>query len=409
MSVSRRTFLAGLAGSLSSSALCNSPLFSTWLATPRRPQTERRLVVVHLDGGNDGINTVVPHGDAEYAKLRPTLSIGSKHLHSIGDGLGLHPNLGAFKELWDEEQLCVVQGVGYHGSSRSHFEGGAIWETGVLDSQQHSGVGWLGTLLDPKPSSSRTSELPAAAAVHVGSGGVPIALKGRRSLATTLSSLRDFKVRDPDSLRRVAEGSLRGSTATDPRAFLSRVMLGACDAAERLSNVEASAHRVEYPASELARRLELAATLIGNEHPAQVYYVKQPGYDTHVAQRFTHGRLLTELSAAVRAFLRDVAALGREDDVAVMMFSEFGRTAKENGSKGTDHGTAGPVFLAGKPVRAGVIGSTPDLGDLIEGEPKWHVDFRSVYSAVGRQWFAVEEEPFARAVGGGGEPLRLFG
>ncbi len=402
--VTRRSFLKVSSAAALASALPDQQPYAPIANAEAR---DRKLVIIHLDGGNDGINTVVPHGDPAYREVRKALRLPTKSLHPIADGLGLHESLRDFKGLWDQGQLAVVQGVGYPRPSRSHFESTSVWETGIRDRNKRAGVGWIGAAFDRKKRDAGGTAAPSIDSIYIGSKEPPIALAGRLTQATNLTSLRDFTL-PPSSreLRRIAQQAARESNEVgDPRAFLSRVTLGAYEAADRLSKIQSTRNRVRYPVSRLATQLELAATLIGNEHPAQVYYLSQNGYDTHSQQWYRHAGLLEVLSTAVRAFLADIKSLGRADSCSVMIFSEFGRTVKENGSRGTDHGTAGPVFLAGAPIRNGLVGKTPSLRDLVAGEPRWSIDFRQIYATIETEWFGCPKSRFAEA---GSTPLPLF-
>jgi uncharacterized protein (DUF1501 family) len=375
------------------------PAFLARTARAARPDREGKvLVVVQLDGGNDGINTVVPHADPGYARHRRTLRIPASRLVRVTDQVGLHPALANAGRLLDRGQLAIVQGVSYPNPNRSHFRSMAIWHSARLDPEEHVSMGWLGRALDERPG-------PAAASLLVGSGAPPVALRGRRSVASALDLLEDFVLSPgPDPRRTLAPQEPRDDLA----AFVQRSMLDAYATADRLTEAAPREDAAAgYPGTALGRRFGLVARLLKANFGARVYYVVQSGYDTHAGQLGQHDRLLGELAGAVKAFLDDLIAARLADRVALLCFSEFGRTVAENGSGGTDHGTSGPVFLAGPRVRAGLVGRTPSLTDLDpeHGDLRRGMDFREVYATVLEDWLGLSANA---ALGGRFERLPLF-
>jgi uncharacterized protein (DUF1501 family) len=342
--LTRRDFLRG------SALLALAPTVPGFLArTARaaRPEPDGRiLVVLQLDGGNDGLNTVVPHADEAYAQSRPRLRLPAKQLLKVNEQVGLHPALADAGKLLERGQLAIVPGVGYPNPSRSHFQSMAVWHTARLDPEEHKGFGWLGRGLD-------AGERPAngtADAVFVGSGSFPVALRARRAVASALTRPEDF-VLAPEAH---AQPSSAGAAGEDLAAFVRRSTLDAYATADRLAQLAREEDRgTRYPATELARQLRLIARLIKTNAGTRVFYATQPGYDTHSAQLGAHAALLDELGGALRAFFEDLTAAKLAERVLLLTFSEFGRQLKENASQGTDHGTVGPVFLAGPGVRAG--------------------------------------------------------
>jgi uncharacterized protein (DUF1501 family) len=332
------------------------------------------LVVVQLDGGNDALNTVVPHADPNYAKLRPKLKIARKDVVRLSDTLGLHPSLKPLDKLLQAGHLAVLPGVGYPNPNRSHFESMAIWHTARFDAEERKGYGWLGRALDPQ----------AGTAYLIG-GAVPRALRGRRSSAVALSSVEEVLLADPAT----AKKSLGPEPQDDLLSFVRRQAVDAQVAADRLARLAGGDDGGRYPGTGLAERLKLVARLLKSDLGARVFYTVQGGYDTHASQVFTHANLLSEFGGAVAAFFEDLQAAHLADRVTLLAFSEFARTIKENDSGGTDHGTAGAVFLAGPGVRGGLAGSMPSLTNLVEGEPKMTTDFRQVYAAVLEDWLGL--------------------
>jgi uncharacterized protein (DUF1501 family) len=377
------------------------PGFLAQTARAVEPGRDRRvLVVIQLDGGNDGINTVVPFHDEGYAKHRKVLRLPANELIKVGDGLGLHPALRNAAKLLELGRLAIVQGVGYPNPNRSHFQSMAIWQTARFDPEDHAGLGWLGRGFDaaarPKTSVSGPSS------IFVGPGAAPVALRGRSTATATLERLEDFAL---DSAPRAKHGAGLDAARNDLAAFVSRSTLDAYATAGRLSEL---AHPrdsgTSYAGSVLGRRLELVSRLIKGDVGARVFYTSQSGYDTHAGQLPSHDGLLRELSVALEAFLDDIAASGLAERVVVLCFSEFGRRVSENDSGGTDHGTAGPVFVAGAGVNAGLFGKVPSLTDLDEGDLKMSIDFRRVYSSILSQWLTL---PTQNALNGSFDVLPL--
>ncbi len=342
----------------------------------------RVLVVIQLDGGNDGINTVVPSGDEAYGKLRRELRLPAEKLHKVAEGIGLHPSMRAAAGLLESGRLAIVQGVGYPNPNRSHFESMAIWQSARPDGGRGEPAGWLGRALDLAPGGN------GPAAVFVGEQNLPRALFTRRAVTTSFADASDLSLVVPPPPAALAAGF--PERPRELEAFVHRTVANAYATAAEL---EAAASRRDgsavYPETDLARRLKLVARSIKTGAAARVYYLIQPGYDTHAVQLPAHAQLLREFSGGLTAFLDDLAAAKLADRVLVLAFSEFGRRPAENGSLGTDHGTAGPVFLAGAAVQPGLVGKTPALGDLQDGDLKWGIDFRSVYATVLDRWLGV--------------------
>jgi uncharacterized protein (DUF1501 family) len=406
---SRRDFLRAAA------LVALAPAVPGFLARSARATPSDRdgrvLVVVQLSGGNDGINTVVPYRDEEYRRLRKQLCLPTTEIKKVNDLVGLHPALGDFARLLADGRLAIVQGVGYPNPSRSHFKSMAYWHTARLDVKDDnptgdqfvpalvSGSGWLGRALDRVPAPRDR----APASVSVGLRPQPAALRGGHAVSASLSRLDDLVLAGNSN---PANAFPRAGSGDDVRAFVRRSLLDAYATADRLGKVAHSEDRgASYPATGLGGDLRLVAGLLKAGFGTRVYYVEQEGYDTHATQLATHDRLLGDLGGAIRAFLDDLKAAGLAERVAVLCFSEFGRRAAENGSYGTDHGTAGPVFVAGGRVKSGLVGETPLLGDLQGGDLKMGIDFRRVYATVLQDWLGL---PARTVVEGDFEPLALF-
>ena len=368
---------------------------SALAALPDAGSTGRILVVVQLDGGNDGLNTVVPYRDDAYRKHRPTLRIEARDVRRIDDRVGLHPALGGLTKLLEDRRLAIVQGVGYPNPNRSHFESMAIWHTARLDPKPET-PGWLATAMvrDPKDASG-----PDAPALHVERCLLPRALTGGDYPIPSLDRIDQFRRRLSvptgilDDHRAALDQIGRQRCGRDGSLlqFVERTALTTYANTARLEGIAAdSSENLGYPEfSALARRLKLIAQLINLGLSTSIYYTQHGGFDTHAQQLAAHGGLLRELGDSLRAFLGDLDRSGEADRVLVLVFSEFGRRLAENGSGGTDHGSAAPMFLLGRHVQAGLHGPYPNLDDLVNGDPRHAIDFRRVYSTLLGQWLGV--------------------
>lgn len=382
MATTRREFLRHTAGA---ALLATSPALPGFLARTARAATPERersvLVVVQLSGGNDGLNTVVPYRDDAYYRLRPTLAVPPDDVLRLDDGLGLHPEMVALKELYDDGLLGVINNVGYPRPDRSHFRSMDIWHTAVTEPEDVA-CGWLGRAADRKPA----SDVPYL--MQVDDAALPLALKSERTLVPSIDRLETFADRPEEAV----EAAVRAprADASDDLQFVQRVSLNACRQAARIREVaSAESPGVDYPGFRLAARLRQIARLIAADFGPRVYYTSLGGFDTHSQQVLTHPRLLRELAGSVGAFFADLRARGVLDRVLLMTFSEFGRRVAENGSRGTDHGAAAPMLLAGVGVQAGLHGGVPELAALEAGDVPYRVDFRSVYADVLGGWLGV--------------------
>jgi uncharacterized protein (DUF1501 family) len=362
------------------------------------------LVVLELTGGNDGLNTVIPFKDPEYAKLRPTLKQSPDQVKKINDELGLHPQLDGLAKLLEDNALCVVQGVGYPNPDQSHFRSMDIWQS--ASTAQSPGEGWIGKAL---------KGLPATPSFHIKSANerAPLALDGAPVRVPSIGSLQEFQLQliaasgaDRRQQQSVIESAVRSGSGPGLLDFVQRTAENTYASSRRLQEIGKNYEpKVPYPDTPLGNRLRLAAQLIDGGLGARIFYVALDNFDTHATQAPAHAALLAQLSGAVTAFFKDLSARGQRDRVLLMTFSEFGRRAKENGSKGTDHGSAAPMFLVGGRVRPGAIGKHPSLTNLEMGNLRHHTDFRCVYAAVLEKWLGVNSKD---VLGPGFVPLDVF-
>jgi uncharacterized protein (DUF1501 family) len=351
------------------------------------------LVVVQLTGGNDGLNTVIPFKDEAYRKIRPTIGIPKDQVKKVTDELGLHPAMGEMAKLYnDDASVCIVQGVGYPNPNQSHFRSMDIWH--AASTAETLKDGWLGRAL-------RTHPVPA---FHLSGSNEtsPLALAGATIRVPSVSSLEDFRLKtsaasgaDGNAQKGVITGVADASAGSNGLLdFVSRTQMNTYASSEKLAQLGNNYQpKVPYPATPLANKLKLAAQLIDGGIGARIFYVSIDGFDTHAGQGAAtgaHANLLQQVSDSISAFYRDLAGRGHKERLAVMTFSEFGRRAHENGSKGTDHGSGAPMFLIGGAVKSGIVGEHPSLTKLEDGNLIHAIDFRRVYAAVLDQWLGVD-------------------
>ncbi|HEY2839605.1 MAG TPA: DUF1501 domain-containing protein, partial [Pirellulales bacterium] len=295
-------------------------LWQSIAAAAEASATGRRLVVIELQGGNDGLNTVIPFADDAYYRARPRLGIAAKDVIKLDDHLGLHPQMKSWRELWDAGQLAIVENCGYPQPNRSHFESMDIWHAGQVGSPAPSG--WLG----------RASDLASAGELcYVGEGATPNALSRRLRAVASLTRLEDIHLRREAIEARVAQGAGEGGLAATigSRLDQAKELSASLPAGNGLRLTDLNER--DRP---LADRLDVIRTLIEKDQPFSVYYTAIDGFDTHAAQRGTHESLWRQTSEAVSGFLDKLKKQSLAQDVVVFLFSEFGRRVQENGSQG---------------------------------------------------------------------------
>ena len=404
MQISRRAFIKETAGAAGLVAFGSSiPAFlvrSTAAMEPGQSSPGTVLVVVQLSGGNDGLNTVVPYQDDAYCRSRPTLRIAPGQVHKLDSGLGLHPAMPAFAKLYQEGRLSIIQGVGYPKSSRDHEAAMEDWHTGVIRDQVPPGArtGWLGRAIDSACDPAKTD----LRGVFVGDIKAPFGLRTERVVVPDIKLIEEWLPTgsgwDRSSLPR--DSGL--SSATAGPSLLASVRAATANARlvrQRLILAGKTLHSesAAYPPFPLAQNLAMIAQLIRADLGIRIYFAEMGGggiggFDTHANQAANHGALLRELSESASAFVNDLNRDRLLDSVLVMTFSEFGRTLSENGRRGTDHGTAAPIFMIGGKVKGGLWGAHPSLTDLEADSPKYHTDFRCVYATVLGRWLKLKNE-----------------
>jgi uncharacterized protein (DUF1501 family) len=344
---------------------------------------ERILVVIELSGGNDGLNTVVPYEDPAYYRARPTLGVPSRDVIKVSDAYGFHPSLVGFERLYKDGVMAVVHGCGYEHPSLSHFASMGFWHTGAPNAGES--LGWLGRLADERYEAATRNII-----VNVGNAQ-SLAVRSRVHSPLVFNDPARFRREGTDGEKQaLAELSQKRATPNATLDFLAATAQNATESSEFVRQASAAYRTpVDYGiGNAFGADLQKVAALIAAGMPTRLYYVSYQGnsFDTHVQQADVHNRLLVYTADAVRAFVEDLGRIGRAGDVAVMMFTEFGRRVEENGSLGTDHGTATPMFVVGRGVKGGFYGQHPSLTDLDDGNMKMTTDFRRVYATMIEEW-----------------------
>ena len=355
---------------------------------------DHTLVVIQLGGGNDGLNTVIPYGDNMYYNNRPQIAIKQSDALEIpgADGFGLHPNLTGIRDLLDNGQTAIVQGVGYPNPNRSHFTSTDIWHTANHSGQ---GYGWLGKYFDntcagkPNPKGS----------IAIGNKA-PLALHGQTQKAVNFETEELFKwtgttvdanlSKPYDDINRKATS--QANNKDSQLDFLLRTSLDAQVSSDRIRAAVSKEPLLRYPDGKLAQQLQLISSMIRADLPTRVYYASLGGFDTHANQLSSHANLMRQLGDALNTFQKDLVKQGNSGKVVTMVFSEFGRRVAQNGSGGTDHGTAAPMFLLGDNVQNGLLGKHPSLTHLDQGDLKFNTDFREVYTSVLEDWMGANAQ-----------------
>ena len=362
------------------------------------------LVIVTLNGGNDGLNTVVPYLDPLYKSLRPRLAYKEDQVLPIGDGLALNGSMTGFKTFWDSKQLAIVRGVGYPNPDRSHFSSMAIWQSA---SRTPIKTGWVGRWLETQPENpflaiSLGSTMPPLFQGEKRSGTV-LPLSGLRTPSGMLA--KDYA---NTSKKTKLDGQLSATAARSMRDLftvadiVSPILKNPPPPAADLPTVIGGNAGGE---SNLGAQLDVAAKLIAAGVPTRVWSVSLGGFDTHANELSAQSLLLGTVSNSISKFMSQMRTIGRSRDVTIMVYSEFGRRVRANASDGTDHGTSAPVFIIGERVVGGFHGEQPPLNQLKDGDLAVTTDFRSVYGSVIE---GVLYTPVDRVISGWNDRLALF-
>ncbi len=410
---SRRSILK--AGAAMSTPLALAPIglsatartFANTAVTPaikKHTSTDQILVVVELSGGNDGLNTVVPHGDAAYYQHRPTIGIARKALHSLDEQYGFNPGALGLKRLWDTGDLAVVHGCGYDNPSYSHFSSAAYWHTATPNSGHE--FGWLGRLADALQPNPNPNML-----VGIGSAQT-LAIKSQVHSPVVFDDPLRFQRNMLAEQRRLLAQLAPSAARSNAHSYMNDVAASAQQASQLVRQAWRQYQpKVDYGVAPMD--LPKVAACIAAGLPTQIYHVafRNNAFDTHVQQPALHQRLLSYACDGLHGFIRELEAMGEADRVVVLVHSEFGRRVGENANGGTDHGSANLMFLAGKPVCGGHYGTAPDLTKLRADDNLHHsVDFRQVYATAIDGWLGGAQTPplSTQVLGSSFTPLSIF-
>lgn len=391
MTLSRRKFIQGGLGMLGLMLTADEIFELQAHATERTGQ--KQLVLIQLSGGNDGLNTVIPFANGAYYDARPQIAIAQNDVLKLNDQVGLHPNMTGMHQLFKEGKLAIVEGAGYGSPNRSHFRSIEIWQTAEPD--KIGDTGWLGRYLDLACADKNQTALPA---VNV-DAMLPKTLYARRVVVPSVNNVYEFRFRSDPHFRKDRENQINAFNdiygtfdSKRPHAeMLRKAGLEANRASDNLLDiVKRYKSNVKYPNGKLADGLKFISQMLSGGVAAPVFTVSLDGFDTHANQQRAQAGLLKQLSDALLAFQNDLKEHGLEDKVLTLVFSEFGRRVQENNGRGTDHGTAEPLFLLGSAIKGGLYGEAPSLTSLDAGDLKHTVDFRTVYATVLESWLNAD-------------------
>ncbi|WP_462221975.1 DUF1501 domain-containing protein [Ferruginibacter sp.] len=384
MLIKRKEFLQ--VGSLATASFMLPKFLKAFEKPMMVPPGNKVVVVIQFSGGNDGLNTVIPVRNDIYYKARPGIGIAKDKALIVSDETGLNPALEAFKGLYDDGSLAIMNSVGYPNPDRSHFRSMDIWHSASA-SNEYVNTGWVGRYLDAQ---CKGCDKPTQAMEL--DDVLSLALKGEQS--------KGLAFKDPKKLFNSSNGkyfkdiNANHQTGEETIDYLYKTMSETISSADYIYQ-QSKTHPTNevYPATNLGKDLKTIASLIFSDINTKVYYVSLGSFDTHVNQEGQQKRLFTELNNAVKAFTNDLKKNNRFNDVLMMTFSEFGRRVTQNASGGTDHGTANNMFfISGGLKQKGVLNAMPDLNDLNEGDLKHKVDFKNVYATVLNKWLGADDK-----------------
>lgn len=364
--MNRRNFLS-LTGTFTGGMLLLPDFLHAFGASPNLIIGEQCVVFIQLNGGNDGLNTFIPFENPLYYEFRKNIALSKDDVIGKNQGMAFHPSLKDFATIQQNGDLSVIQNVGYPEPNRSHFRSQEIWQT-ASDSHEYKAEGWLGRYLD-----FQCNDHQPTAGINIDSID-NLALKGLEPNSITVKDPNRFKVKNSQNAVKLSE---------NPQLdFVRKIANSASEGSGEIQKALAkSSAENTYPKTELAKNLEWISRLIKGNLNSKVYYTSLGGFDTHDNQLNIHKNKLADLNDAVFAFYNDLKTASLLQNVTLVVFSEFGRRVKDNG-RGTDHGTAAPMFIIGGQNKGKIIGNNPNLADLENGDLKHEIDFRSVYASL---------------------------
>ena len=357
---------------------------------------EKSLIVIQLSGGNDYLNTVVPYGEGKYYDSRTTVNIPQNRVIPVTDKLGFNPSMGPIKALWDENKVAVINGIGYENPNRSHFRSMDIWHTAEPDIIGKEG--WLGRAIrdmDPLGENVLTGinfgrGLPRALACP----GVSVASVGDLETYGLFPDVQDEELRmfTLEAFSKMYGGAAGRDPVMDLLGQTGKDALQGADILRTAPGMYSSS--VEYAPDSLAQNVKSISQVFHANLGTKVLYTQHGPFDTHSGELLSHAKLWNEVSGAIGSLMEDLKEHGTEDDATILVFSEFGRRIKDNGS-GSDHGSGGGAFVIGGAVNGGMYGEYPSLAEAeqIEGDLRSNNDFRSVYTNILEDWLQLDAAP----------------
>lgn len=376
----RRDFLR-LSSLVSTSALIPGFLQANNMPFPTSfTYNGKRLIIIQLSGGNDGLNTIIPTQNDIYYKLRPTIGIASKNTISINDEAGFNKNLKHTADLLQSGDLLVINGVGYPNPNRSHFRSMDIWHT-ASDSNEYKQQGWLGNYLDDNCQNDCISPL----AIEI-NGSLSLALKGKENKGLAFKNVRQYKKLNDAPLNAFLAQQTTFENAE--QQFLYKTLKQTYNSSEYIfEKIGKKKSLTNFPNTKIGRKLKTVTECVLNDFETKVYYTSISGFDTHSRQEAKQNRLLKQFDEALHTMVKQLKENNQWNNTRIMVFSEFGRRVKENGSKGTDHGAGNNLFvLGGNLKRTGFYNELPNLEKLYKGDLAMQVDFRQVYATFLEDW-----------------------
>jgi len=388
MNTKRRNFLKNTAFASAGTLLV--PQFLQALSNNQAGAIQgiKRVIIIQLSGGNDGLNTVIPYRNDLYYKARPVLGIPSSEVLKLTDEIGLNPALAPLQDLYDNGLLSIINGVGYPNPDRSHFRSMDIWQTASA-ATEYLDTGWIGRYLDA------ASQKPYHAIEA--DDTLSLALKGK--------AMNGMAVTNPQKLYRSAKGGHLEKLSkyaerqhihehNNNLGYLYKTLMDTQSSAEYIwEHAKVYRSNVDYPQNAFAKHLKMIAELIGSGIDTPIFYASLSGFDTHANQKGQQGNLLGTWADSLKALTKDLQQNGSFKDTLIVTFSEFGRRVKENASRGTDHGTANVVFVVGEQLKKqGIYNAIPSLSNLDNGDLKHTLDFRRLYATILRKWLHADDQ-----------------
>jgi uncharacterized protein (DUF1501 family) len=347
----------------------------------------KRLVIIQLDGGNDGLNTIVPFRNDIYYKNRPSLAIKGNDLIKATDDIGFHSSLKPLKRLFDKGYVSIINNVGYPNPNRSHFRSMDIWQT-ASHSNQALTSGWIGRYLDVYGKAPYD-------AIEVDES-LSLAMKGETlSAIATNNAQQLFKASQEPYFKSIINHSSEAHLSEHNLGYLYKTLIAAESSAKYIYETSKTfSSKQTYPNTKFAKQLKTTAEFINSGLQTKVYYTSLGGFDTHANQTNAQSRLLSQYAEGVETFVNDLKQNGTFKDTLILTFSEFGRRVKQNAANGTDHGTANNVFVIGENLKKqGFYNNLDSLEDLDNnGDLKFEVDFRTIYATLLNKWLNVDDE-----------------